>query len=301
MQATTLMEHAIALAERGWAVFPLVPVGKLPLRRGGYKLATSDVAAVRRAWRLRSGACNIGVAMGPRSGVLGIDIDVSKGGLETIRALAAKFGPLPRTFRVRTRNGWHLYFLYPKDRRITIDSNVPGPGLDYRGDGGHLVGPGSIHPIGGFVYVIDRDVPLVELPAWYLDLITKPEEDDSAPVVADGAEALDMARRAPSDEEKRKSLLAYAKARLQEAHDDRNKLLNRWAFTLSGAGFSHAEVSAELWPAVQGWIGHPAEDPFTRKEFAKTVRSAARAGVRRPLPSLPGAPRSRDARKARND
>jgi predicted P-loop ATPase len=80
---------------------------------------------------------------------------------------------VPDTYIVKTPGGFHLYFLMPTDVVVRNSSNKLGPGIDIRGEGGFVVGPGSPHKNGGVYEVLD-DFPLVEAPPWLLELVKAP-------------------------------------------------------------------------------------------------------------------------------
>lgn len=149
------VDSAIDLARRGFRVFPLEPGGKVPVYGFAWKeLATSDESAIRSWWKLYPDA-NVGVATG--NGLLVIDADckvkngIAERGLESL-ALLDDMG-LPEGFRVRTASGGiHVYLRVEPGVGLTVGAkDLPGyPGLDFRCDGGYVVGPGSI--VGGVAY-----------------------------------------------------------------------------------------------------------------------------------------------------
>ena len=133
---------AIALAERGWYVFPLRPKGKRPLLKQGFKIATADPARVAQFWQQYPQA-NIGLYPGP-SKLLVIDIDGPKG-----EATAQRLGLLEHgTLEVRTGRkggGRHRYHTHPGGK---IGNLGLGNGVDVRADSGYVVVPPSVHPTG---------------------------------------------------------------------------------------------------------------------------------------------------------
>lgn len=135
---------AVAYAELGWPVFPLVPGDKIPYpRSSGFKDATTDPALVRQWWT-KVPDCNIGIATGHVFDALDIDF-VSKAGVATGAAQhwpdVRDSGALPDVHGVAVtpRGGMHV-LLVP-----TGGGNLAGfrPGLDYRGLGGYVVAPPS--------------------------------------------------------------------------------------------------------------------------------------------------------------
>lgn len=58
-----LLTSALAAAERGWHVFPLLPDSKRPAIAGWEQRATTDPIRIRLCWD--SGPFNIAIACGP--------------------------------------------------------------------------------------------------------------------------------------------------------------------------------------------------------------------------------------------
>lgn len=103
-----------------------------------------------------------GVPTGAANGIVVLDLDVRPGKDGTL-ALEA-LGEIPDTLVVSTPSGgFHLYFA--TDTFVRNSAGVLGPGIDVRGDGGFVVGPGSHHKNGG-TYVKMNDVEPAPLPAW---------------------------------------------------------------------------------------------------------------------------------------
>lgn len=105
-----------------------------------------------------------GLVTGAKSGVFVLDVDVHKAdGFEAL----AKLGPVPPTYTVETPTGGkHHYFLHP-GRHVRTSGGALAPGLDIRGDGGFVVGPGSRHANGGLYRVVDSS-PVAPAPDWLL-------------------------------------------------------------------------------------------------------------------------------------
>lgn len=166
------MSEAIAthFARSGWPVFPLIPGGKKPLAgsRGCHDASTS-IEQISQWWRAHPDA-NVGIATGRRSGLLVIDVDPRKDAswLDALNSLK-----LPQTFTVRTASGgFHLYFDYAFGRsqpRISIGADLL-PGIDWRGEGGYVVAPGSI--VAGSHYEIARPEAIAKAPASLIAALT---------------------------------------------------------------------------------------------------------------------------------
>jgi hypothetical protein len=161
---TTKGEWALWLAGIGLPVFPLHPNTKLPAITGWPEAATTDPKRIN-AWWKNGPERNIGIATGGQLAdghhlVIDLDKKSGKDGFATLKALCAKLdiddGPtsaLTATFRVATPSGGeHVHVSTAVPGKSVV--NVPGPGIDLRGDGGFAVGPGST--INGKAYqVID--------------------------------------------------------------------------------------------------------------------------------------------------
>lgn len=115
-----------------------------------------------------------GIVTGRRShGLVVIDIDVK--GVDGYASLSAledsDLGSLPETLEVETPSGGlHLYYWTPMAGEIANSASVLGPGIDVRGEGGMVVGPGSPHRHGG-VYRIREQREVAQLPGrWEMHL-----------------------------------------------------------------------------------------------------------------------------------
>ncbi len=152
-----LKSAALALAEEGWHVFPVVPGTKIPLCPRGHHEATTDEATIERWWTDTPDA-NIACVPG-LSDVCVIDLDPPDGPGNWVE-LCAAHGGLPNTYSVQTPSGGtHLYFaghLPPSAGRLA-------PDVDTRGDRSYVLVPPSI--IGGKTYSGDS-AAIAPLPSW---------------------------------------------------------------------------------------------------------------------------------------
>jgi Bifunctional DNA primase/polymerase, N-terminal len=98
-------------------------------------------------WWRRWPLANIAIATG--RGLYVIDVDEDRGG---------DAGPLalPPALQVKTPHGRHYYFRLPLGLTLRNTTGVLGPHVDTRGDGGYVVGPGSV--VNGMGYV-EEGVP----------------------------------------------------------------------------------------------------------------------------------------------
>ncbi|MFJ9739346.1 bifunctional DNA primase/polymerase [Streptomyces sp. NPDC101166] len=168
-QATTLaLAHALSAAERGLAVIPLSPT-KLPALRSPHRAdaptappchgecgrpghgvhdASTDPARVRDLFARAPWATGYGIACGlPPHHLIGVDLDTKSGtdATSALRELALRhLFTVPPTVVVRTPSGGrHLWLTGPPDVAVPNSAGRLAPGIDIRGAGGYLVGPGS--------------------------------------------------------------------------------------------------------------------------------------------------------------
>ena len=183
-RGTTMLDHALAYALAGWAVFPCHNIasgrctcgspkckspGKHPRTRNGFKGATSDESLIRDWWGQWPDA-NIGGATGTPSGRVVLDVDPRSGGDESLAKLEREHDRLPETVLSLTGGaGQHLLFR-PNSYRLKSVNGKLGPGLDFKADGGYVVLPPSGHASGA-TYEWDTQrhpdrVQLADLPEW---------------------------------------------------------------------------------------------------------------------------------------
>lgn len=167
-QATTLaLAHALSAAERGLAVIPLSR-SKLPALRSphhddpppspcrgecgrfghGVYDASTDPHRVRELFAAAPWATGYGIACGLRPHhLIGVDLDTKSGtdSSTALRELALRhLFTIPETVVVLTPSGGrHLWLTGPPDVVVPNSASRLAPGIDIRGAGGYLVGPGS--------------------------------------------------------------------------------------------------------------------------------------------------------------
>lgn len=161
-----LGQAALAYGLLGWPVIPLHGArdgvctcgspecsspGKHPRTEHGLQDATTDERRLNQWWTCWPDA-NIGVATGPASGLVVLDIDGEPGEIG-LSELEARHGPLPETVQQITGRGRQQFYRYPSDARVANKVDLAGcRGLDVRGDGGYVVMPPSQH-VNGRLYV----------------------------------------------------------------------------------------------------------------------------------------------------
>ncbi|MFG2355122.1 bifunctional DNA primase/polymerase [Streptomyces sp. NPDC048521] len=169
-QATTLaLAHALSAAERGLAVIPLSRT-KLPALRSPHRTdpdpagprchgecgrlghgvydASTDPVRIRELFAAAPWATGYGIACGlPPYHLIGVDLDTKSGTDSSValRELALRhLFTIPETVVIRTPSGGrHLWLTGPPDVVVPNSAGRLAPGIDIRGAGGYLVGPGS--------------------------------------------------------------------------------------------------------------------------------------------------------------
>jgi len=181
------MTAALALAARGWPVFPLQPRLKAPSVRDWEGQATRNPVAIRKVWE-RAG-WNIGVACGP-SNLVVVDLDGAdepgrdgtlRHGRQALALLAAAAGEMvpSDTFTVLTPKGQHLYFEASSGMEIRNSAGRLATKVDTRARGGYVVGAGSI--VDGHMYRVICDLPPQPLPRWLLERLARRDADGREP------------------------------------------------------------------------------------------------------------------------
>jgi hypothetical protein len=168
MNERTPLWCALALANRGWKVFPLAPSSKQPLGSmapNGFHSASNDHEQLRKWWTARPDA-GVGLAL-KDSGLVCVDVDSRNGGLETLERLEAQHGKVESEVMAYTPGGG-MHFVFAAQ----LVGNLPGTlgkGIDLKADGYICVEP-TIHPNGK------------ALPGWIRDLARAPLQAPAAVV-----------------------------------------------------------------------------------------------------------------------
>lgn len=153
-----------AAADAGLRVFPLQAGKKEPTGSWSHYRNSSPTDDLISAWDKSD--LNLGVITGTPSGIVVLDADDQ----EAVDFLSTL--NLPLTAMVRTARGIHYYFLHP-GFQIQNSVHIGGRKLDVRGDGGYVVGAGSIHPSGARYEWVQSpsEVGFAELPPSLLELL----------------------------------------------------------------------------------------------------------------------------------
>ncbi len=178
-----LGKTALLLASKGFSVFPIAAGTKDQPKVAWTAEATTDEHQIAIWWNMWSDA-NVGIATG-QSGKLVLDVDTKKGkaGLESLALLQLDNEDLPPTLVIETPSGgFHYYF------NGSAGSTVErlGSGLDTRGTGGYVLGPGSVIRNEG-KYAVHTKGKIADLPEWLHD-----EIGDQNDAIADDQAVIDL-------------------------------------------------------------------------------------------------------------
>ena len=312
---TSMLDHALAYAARGWPVFPCHPATKQPLVKsdvegeGGVKLASTDEATVRGWWTQWPNAM-IGLPTGRAIGAFVVDVDAGEdkqtGEIYEAAKLqmnleAAIGGRLPPTrFATTPRGGVHLYFRMPVEDAIGNRTNLLGKGsrIDIRGEGGYVIAPPSVRK-DGVAYAWGGDDLVATPPPALVDLVLRRGDfDERAPAQGSGigARAAAQVKRpddssggsiAAGDAAVRKYGLSALDAELQALRGSReggrNDALNIAALKLAqlvaAGALNEAFVRAALEDAAAS-IGLIKDDGL--RAVRATIASGFRKGLSQP-------------------
>ncbi len=159
MMAITLLMRARQLAAQyQFSIIPVDRASKQPAARWKEFQSRHSTEREWRGWFGSRCPCNLGIVTGAISGIVVVDVDSDAG-----RTYVAAHLP-PTPMRVTTGGGGeHHYYGHPG---VVVANKVrlPGDGaapvaVDVRGDGGYVIGPGSLHPRTGRYYVASAPWP----------------------------------------------------------------------------------------------------------------------------------------------
>lgn len=248
------LDHALALAGRGVAVFP-ISRDKAPRCPRGHLAATTDPATIE-AMHVQFGFVLVGVATGERSGVSALDIDNKPGALDWWTANRDR---LPRTRTHRTRSGGlHLWMKHRPGLRSSVAKIAPG--IDIRADGGSCIW----WPAAGFP-VLDQ-AEAADWPEWLLP----PPKPAWTPPPAEPWRGGDRRARRYAEAALRRAIERVAAA----GPGTRNATLNAEAYGLMRLAAAGSLTPAEI---AEGLAHAALAAGLDRREIEGTLRSALSA------------------------
>lgn len=137
-----MLAHALELSRKGFTVIPIHPKGKEPAipSWAEYQKIRPTEKQIRAWWKDMPDA-NIAIITGRASRVVVVDLDST----EYYERFISTF---PTGFVAKTSKGYHLYYMYPNGYSDWLSGNPPIKNMDFRGDGGYVIAPPSIHSSG---------------------------------------------------------------------------------------------------------------------------------------------------------
>lgn len=154
-------EEAKRYQQEGWTVIPIILKSKFPKvkwKKYQYEKPTDEELEI---W-FANDSSSIAICTGKCSNLCVLDIDPAHGGLTS----AERLGLLPKNATVVTGSGgYHYYYRNSYNLR-----NFAGrwDGIDFRGEGGYVLAPPSLHPRTQMPYVW-QGAPQDELPDFLLE------------------------------------------------------------------------------------------------------------------------------------
>jgi hypothetical protein len=288
---SSALTAASAAADYGWQVFPAHPTVKKSYKskehNGRNWGMTSDAAEIKADFT-RWPDARIGIPTGAVNGFIVIETDTIEGhgvdGSPGLHGLEARYGALPETRRVMSPSGSvHRYFLHPgKHIKIPNNHGVIAPGVDVKGDGGMVIGAGSVNPDGRAYRLVNAN-PIAALPNAWIDLLKekKPTIRERATAAVNAHRVVRMVRNGGGNAYARAALRSEIEALSNAAPLTRNTALNKAAFSLCqlvhGGLLDFAEVERQLLDAC---VANGARD--TARQITATIKSAFDAAASKP-------------------
>ena len=224
-------QAALNYASDGIAVFPVIANGKKPCTPNGCKDAKTDKRAINYWWD-KWECSNIGIATGPTSRLVVIDLDISdekgKDGYKELEKWQEVNGKFPQTARALSGSGG-MHYYFRTDEKYKNRAGIL-PGVDVRGEGGYIVAPPSIHPNGNAYKWIEspEEVGIAEVDEVVKKFLSMKEVEKSHP----------DANGLPT----KKFVLPIGAI----PSGQRNDTIFRLASSLQSQGFSDAAISAAV-------------------------------------------------------
>lgn len=164
----------------GWHVFPLRPGEKSPLLPGAQHDATVDPNLITAWWSAQPNA-NIGLAL-RASGMLAVDVDPRNGGIETLAALEAQHGPLPRALVQQSPSGGFHFLLSDPGGHAWRGKLAQGTGVDVQSLKYIAVAPSVLADGRAYAWRAVSTPPPPPPDAW-IALLAKPGAQEGAPEI----------------------------------------------------------------------------------------------------------------------
>ena len=236
---------------RGFSVVPQLPGQKSPcIKWKPFQKRQPTVAEALDWWTYKWPEAGVAIILGYVSHLFAIDVD----GEEAHDVLSAHLSCIPLTPRVRSgsqkKHRYHLFFRHP-GLRTKAKATPWHPNLEFRGHGGIVVGPPSIHPSGrrykfapGLSFA---DIRLADVPAEVLSALQKLAPKKSA-IVRPDTKVVSVADIRGISRATREFLTGEF-----AAGPDWNSRLFRASCDMAGVGFKIEDAEPQLLKGAQPW------------------------------------------------
>jgi hypothetical protein len=156
--------------------FSVLPVGKdkrPALRSWKTYMNRRPSSSEISHWFQQNPDAGVAIVTGAVSKVVVLDEDVPGALNAYLASIGERFPVTP--IAITGRGGKHLYFQHPGAEVRNFARRIPD--IDFRGDGGYVVAPPSVHPSGRqYKWLLSIfEFPLAPVPGWLMKLLT-PEE-----------------------------------------------------------------------------------------------------------------------------
>ena len=262
-----------AAAAAGLRVFPGKPRSKEPAVP--WKKYQDEAPTNNELVRWDASDFNVCIVTGAPSDIIVLDVD-SPEAQDVVDKLN-----LPTTPTVETARGRHLYFKHP-GYPVRNGVKIGGLKLDVRGDGGYVIGPGSIHPSGvAYEWLVSPDeTAFAPFPDQLAALISgqKRTAQGASPTTANTPKA---ARRQVA------GLEAFLLSELEEAQAEiagaANGQRNDTLFKMAARMARHVSAAKAPWDTFAEALASAAHDAgLEESEIASTLESGWTRGSAEP-------------------
>ncbi|MEP2759026.1 MAG: bifunctional DNA primase/polymerase [Hyphomicrobiales bacterium] len=169
--ANSALAQALFHGQQGRRIFRLKENQKVPAETGWQKNATSDPESIKALFQKHPGM-NYGIVTGADSGLVVLDVDEKKG-ISGSKSLKPRINPADLdTYSVRTPSGGRHFYFLSNDTSLKNGIDLL-PGVDFRGSGGYIVGPGST--INSNTYVTVTSKTAQPIPESVVQLMSPPK------------------------------------------------------------------------------------------------------------------------------
>lgn len=261
-------------ADMGLSCFPIREGSKKPDESWKHRQTNMPSSAEIEKWD--SEVSNIAIVTGMISGIFVLDVDSDDALIE-----ARNKGLIAPTREVKTGRGIHFYYRMP-DFQVKNRAGII-PKVDVRGEGGFVVGAGSIHP-DGHKYFCSNEAPIAAAPSALLDLL-RPKKHRS-PHLNEMRQLIVSLRESPEGQRNDTlNRVAFRIGQLAAAGKiDRDEIESELHDAGRACGLDDREIESTLDRAIEEGIAAPrrreTEDEISQVSVAETYVESKNGGLK---------------------